>query len=164
MSDMFTNPASASAGITWSEARGHLLLISPVSQEKGIQTSFGLTDAIRATVVDLDVKDSSGMPTVYDDTLVFPKVLQSQLRPKIGGRVLGRLGQGLAKSGQDAPWTLNDFSPEDADLASRYLTHVAKSQFGGAAPVATQQAPVVAQADPWAKQDAPAFPNGDAPF
>lgn len=149
MTDQFSNPAS-SAGIEWTAVNGHLLLVSPHSQEHGIVTAYGPADAVRADITDLDAVDpNTGLPFVYEDILVFPKVLQSQLRPKFGGKVLGRLGQGAAKQGQDPPWTLADFTPQDAQRATAYLAHIA---------TLAMRAPA---ADPWAS--APAAPPQQAP-
>ena len=106
--DPFAGPAS-STGITWDELKGHLVLVDVKSQETDIVTAYGTTDAIRGDVIDLDTDDQ------YTDTLVFPKVLQGQLRPRIGGKVLGRVGQGEKKPGQSAPWKLED--PSEADKA-----------------------------------------------
>jgi hypothetical protein len=39
--------------------------------------------------------------------------------------VLGRLGQGVAKPGQSAPWTLTPASDADKVTAGKYLEHVA---------------------------------------
>lgn len=125
--DMFSAPASTN-GIDWKAALGHLLLVSPLSVEEKVNTSLGEKDAIRADVVDLDTNDT------YTDVLVFPRVLQGQLRPKIGGKVLGRLGQGTAKPGQSAPWVLQDFTPDDAKKASAYIEQQNRSQFSAPAP------------------------------
>jgi hypothetical protein len=123
MTDMFSPPASTQ-GISWQDSKGALLLISPLSIETGVSTVHGPTDAIRADIVNLDTGET------FTDVLVFPKVLQGQLRSKLGGKVLGRLGQGVAKPGQSAPWTLVDFTPDDAKKAQDYL---AKSAVSGIA-------------------------------
>ena len=59
--------------------------------------------------------------TLPPDTLVFPKLLQSQLRSQIGKKVLGRLGQGSAKPGQSAPWLLNEASADDIAKAEAWV-------------------------------------------
>jgi hypothetical protein len=114
MTDMFSAPASTQ-GINLDSAKGHLLLIEPLSQEQGVQTVHGPADPIRANVVDLDTEER------FEDILVFPRVLISQLKPRIGGKVLGRLGRGTAKPGQSAPWVLQEFSSEDATRAKAYI-------------------------------------------
>lgn len=120
--DMFDGPGSAS-GLEWEALNGALLLIKPLSVEHGIETSFGEKDAVRADVAVLDGPDEG---TEYNDTLVFPKVIQGQIRSNAGtGRFnLGRLGQGEAKKGQKPPWKLGD--PTDADKETA-RTHLAKA-------------------------------------
>ena len=66
-----------------------------------------------------------------DGVLVFPRVLQSQLKPKVGQMVLGRLGQGTAKPGQSAPWMLTE--PTDADRTVG-LAHLNKAKANADAP------------------------------
>jgi hypothetical protein len=121
--DMFDGPSS-STGIKWEDINGRLLLITPHSVEVGIKTSFGDTDAVRADVTVLDGPDA---PTDYRDTLIFPKVLQGQVRSNAGtGRMnLGRLGQGNKKPGQSAPWMLGDPTDADKQVAR---AHLAKTQ------------------------------------
>jgi len=114
----FATPA-ASSGIDWSELNGCLLVVEPSEIVKSISTNLGLTDAVRANVT---VVDGAKAGTKYDDTLVFPKVLQSQLNSRIGQKVLGRLGQGQAKPGQSPPWMLNPGSPEDEQKAVAFLS------------------------------------------
>ncbi len=69
--------------------------------------------------------------------LIFPRVLQSQLRAYIGtGKgALGRLGKGVAKAGQSAPWQLD--TPTDADKATAraYLAGKSAPAPAGTAPV-----------------------------
>lgn len=122
----FSAPAST-AGIDLDAAKGHLLLVTPVAQEKDVKTVHGLADPVRADVVDLDTGEE------FTDILIFPRVLISQLKPKIGEKVLGRLGQGTAKAGQSAPWVLADFSADDAKKASEWVEKQAKPAFSSAA-------------------------------
>lgn len=117
MSDPFANPATPS-GIQWDDHKGRLLLIEPKAVEFGIQTAFGEKDAIRADVTIIDAPDA---PEVYDDALIFPGVLISQTRSLIGEKVLGRLSQGAAKSGQKPPWRLDEATDADRDIGVKYL-------------------------------------------
>jgi hypothetical protein len=121
----FTSPASTS-GVDWNATKGHLLLVTPLSLEEGVNTSLGAKDAVRADVVDLDTGDE------YSDVLVFPRVLIGQLRARIGQKVLGRLGQGVAKVGQSAPWVLQDFTADDAKKAQAWIDRQSKPAFSGA--------------------------------
>ena len=99
------------------ELNGALVLIKVKEAMYGVQTSFGLTDPVRCTVHAIDGRHANA---VFEDTLVFPKVLAGQLRNYVGSTVLGRLGQGVAKAGQSAPWVLNATSDADKALARSY--------------------------------------------
>lgn len=125
MSDAFAAPSSAS-GITWAGLKGSLLLFKVHGIENGIKTVHGEAQAARADVIVLDGADAD---TVYTDTLVFPKVLISQVKPSVGSMVLGRLGQGKAKPGQSAPWTLAEATEADKVLAREYLSRTAPTPF-----------------------------------
>ena len=116
--DPFTDPAAAGAGIEWKDHKGALLLFTVSGVEPEIKTAYGTSDAVRVDVV---VLDGDGAGTEYPDALVFPKVLQSQLRSRVGHKVLGRLGQGVAKSGQSAPWQLEAATDADKAKAKQYL-------------------------------------------
>jgi hypothetical protein len=113
----FAAPA-ASSGIEWESLKGALLIIEPTEVVHNIGTNYGTTNAVRANV---HVIDGPKAGETYDDTLVFPKVLQSQVSSRIGQKVLGRLGQGVAKPGQSPPWTLNIGTPADEATAVQWL-------------------------------------------
>ena len=126
---MFSAPSAPSGGIKWEDHKGHLLLIEPLSVEEGIATTFGTASAVKANVVVIDTDER------FDDCLIFPKILQSQVRSQIGAKVLGRLGQGQAKSGQSAPWLLGEASPEDIAKGEKWVTdHAAPKVQSAAAP------------------------------
>lgn len=114
----FAQPAAPGEGIQLKDHLGALLLIDVISLETGIATTFGDADAIKA---DVSVIDGPGSGTDYSETLIFPKVLQSQLKRSVGQKVLGRLGQGQAKPGQSAPWVLNEASAEDIAKGEAFL-------------------------------------------
>jgi hypothetical protein len=130
MSNPFAAPA-ASAGITWADLDGLLLLIEPLAEETGIPTVHGEAKAVRANVTVLDGPNAGER---HDDTLIFPKILQSQVRPKIGEKVLGRLGQGNKKPGQSAPWILNEATPADVQIGVNWLAQSARPAAAQAAP------------------------------
>ena len=123
--DQFGQP-SDSTGIAWADLKGTLLLVKV--HEAGIEmdTQFGKSSAVRADVIVLDGDDAG---TEYNDTLIFPKVLQSQVKSKVGGMVLGRLGQGEAKKGQSAPWKLAPNTEADAKVAREYLAKTTDAPF-----------------------------------
>lgn len=114
----FSQPAAASGGIDWASLNGALLIIQPTEVVHDINTSFGPSDAVRANVI---VVDGPQANEVYEDTLVFPKILKSQLSSRVGENVLGRLGQGTAKPGQSPPWTLNPGTSQDEQAAIAVL-------------------------------------------
>jgi hypothetical protein len=113
----FATPATAQ-GIKWADHKGELLLIDVKSMETGVSTTFGESDAVRA---DVAVIDGESKGETYPDCLIFPKALISQLRPRIGARVLGRLTQGVAKAGQSAPWLLAEATEADVAVGTAYL-------------------------------------------
>jgi len=104
---------------------GQLLHITVGNVVKGIETSFGVTDAIQADIVVLS-GDQKGEELT--DTLIFPKVLQSQLAQHVGAAdpvILARLGQGIAKPGKSAPWVLNPPTAEDLAVGQKYEAYAA---------------------------------------
>jgi hypothetical protein len=117
MSNPFASPGSTS-GLDLKTLNGTLLLIEPISLETGVKTSLGDKDAIRANVAVLDGPDAG---TEINDALVFPRVLIGQLRSRVGQRVLGRLGQGVPKPGQSAPWILHEATAADVEIGTRWL-------------------------------------------
>lgn len=119
MTDPFATPGS-SAGVDYKELNGRLLLIEPLTLETGVKTSLGDKDAVRANIVVLDGPDAG---TEHNDTLVFPRVLIGQLRSRIGQKVLGRLGQGTAKPGQNAPWMLSEATDADRKIGVEWLAN-----------------------------------------
>jgi hypothetical protein len=119
MTSPFAAPAAPGAGIDLKTLNGALLLFTVHEQVQGIATVHGPSDAIRC---DVAVLDGGSAGDEYTDTLIFPKVLQGQLRPSVGGKVLGRLGQGVAKPGQSAPWVLSAATPADTQIGMAYVS------------------------------------------
>ncbi len=128
MTAPFSKPNPPGAGIDLKPLTGALLLVDVHALEQGIQTTFGPTDAVRA---DVTVLDGPLAGERYRDTLLFPKVLQQQLRGQIGQKVLGRLGTGAAKPGQSAPWVLAEATDQDTKVA---VAHLAQTTVSSAAP------------------------------
>ena len=128
----FATPAAPSGGIEWASYKGSLLLIDVIAQEHGVQTVHGPADPVRANV---SIIDGPGAGETFDDTLIFPKVLIGQTKSRIGEKVLGRLGQGVAKPGQSAPWQLEAATPEEIAKAEAWLAQKATPA------VASAQAP-----------------------
>ena len=120
MTDPFSKPA-AGGKFTAADHKGKLLLITPTSYEQGIATTFGDKDAVKANIVVIDEGNPSGSE-VIEDALLFGGVLIGQTKSFVGkGLVLGRLGQGTAKKGQNAPWLLEDPTDAEKDKARAYL-------------------------------------------
>lgn len=115
---MFTSPGAAGGGWSVADSDGHLVVIDVQSHERDIPTSLGDRDAVKATVHDIDAGDT------FEDVLIFPKVLIGALKSRVGQKVLGTIGQGVAKPGQNPPWVLFDASgdPVAVDRATAYLT------------------------------------------
>lgn len=105
---------------------GCLLVIWPSALEEDVPTTFGASDAIRATVL---IVDGPQAGEVIEDALIFPKVLVSNLRSKVGRQVLGRLSQGIAKPSQDPPWIIVPFDDDDVALAVPAVQAYKSGQF-----------------------------------
>lgn len=124
MSD-FGKPSS-SAGIEWKNLLGKLVIVKVHEVIASMKTVHGDGSAVRADVIVLDGDDAG---KEYNDTLIFPKVLQSQVKSQVGGMVLGRVGQGVAKPSQSAPWTFNEATEADAVIARAYLAEKSPTPF-----------------------------------
>lgn len=122
---LFNDPSTAT-GIDWKELHGSLLLITPHEFIPEINTVHGANPAVRADVV---ILDGSKAGEKFADTLIFPKVLQTQVKGQIGSLVLGRLGQGQKKPGQSAPWTLAAATDADKTIGRDYLAANAEPPF-----------------------------------
>lgn len=129
----FADPAAPSSGLDYKEINGRLLLVQVLSVEDHVPTVHSKpgekSPAVRANVT---VLDGPTPGTEYEDTLIFPKVLQSQLRSRVGQMVLGRLGQGYAKPGQSAPWQLAAATDEDKAVADQYMRRQQQPQISSA--------------------------------
>jgi hypothetical protein len=139
------NQPSAAAGdkLDIEQLNGRLLLIWPKEVKVAVATSFGPKDPLVADIVVLDG------PTAGEelrDAFIFPGVMIGQLKGYIGNPnpALGRVGYGVAKPGQKAPWQLNDFTEQDAAIASAWIN--AHPRGFANAPAAQQQPPAQQQA------------------
>ena len=118
----FRDPTTGGDKLPLDELKGALLLFSVHEQMAEMQTSFGAATPIRA---DVAVLDGTRKGEAFTDALIFPRVLQGNLRGAIGEMVIGRLGKGTAKAGQSAPWVLEAATDADKQVGERYLAHVA---------------------------------------
>ena len=112
----FSAPAAGSV-LKPAEIEGHLLVVEPNEYIEKMATQMGESDAVRCTVHDITDK------TTHDEVLWFSTVLVGSLRSRVGQKVLGVMGKGVAKPGQTAPWLLQDASsvPEAVKAAQEYL-------------------------------------------
>lgn len=129
----YATPGAPADPVNWQELTGSLLLVKPLSVETGIQTVHGAASAVRANMT---VLDGPQRGREYADALVFPRMLQAQLKSRIGKMVLGRLTQGQAKPGQTAPWVLDAATDADKQIADQYRAR--NSQPTYAAPASAQ--------------------------
>jgi hypothetical protein len=94
-----------------SDLKGHLLIVYPLGYVDEIQTQFGPSDAIVVDVVDLDDKDDHGAAgKVYRRSTFFQNLLIGSLKSQIGTKVLGVMGQSVAKQGRNPGWIIVDMS------------------------------------------------------
>ena len=127
----YTPPSSGGDNLPLPDLLGALLRIEVTEALTDVQTSFGPANPVRANVA---VLDGERKADEFDDALIFPRVLVSQLKPNVGKVVLGRLGKGTAKPGQSAPWTLGAPTSDDIETAKKYDAYKATQ-------VASQTAP-----------------------
>lgn len=114
----FNDPSSSDL-LPLDDLLGALLLLTVYEETDEINTVHGPQTAIRADVAVLDGVHEGEQ---FGDTLIFPRVLKSQLRRSTGGMmVLGRLAQGNKKPGQNPPWTLNAATDADRLLAQKFV-------------------------------------------
>lgn len=116
--DPFSDPSS---GVKITEYDGRLLLVTPLVYTESVNTQYGDTDCIDAEVV---VLDGPGAPEDLGSVRIFQNALIGSLKPKIGrdkAMTLGRLGQGVAKNGNNPPWILNAANDADKKVARDYL-------------------------------------------
>ena len=105
------------------ELLGCLVLVYARELREDVATTYGPSDAI---VVDIHVLDGGKGGEKFENTMLFQKALIGSLRSAIGGEpVLGRVGQGVNKPGQSAPYILQPFTDADAALATGYIQRMA---------------------------------------
>jgi len=117
-------------GVKVADFNGHLLIVSPIEFKANIQTVNGPADAIEVNVIDLDTNEE------HISLLWFNVALKNALKPLIGQKVLGRIGQGIAKPGKNPPWLLND-ATGDADAVAKANAYIAGALPKVAAPATT---------------------------
>lgn len=138
--EMFDQPGPAQGdSFEWSAHQGRLLMIEVIEVIDHVPTVHTQpgekSPAIRANIT---LIDGLLVGKVARDALVFPKVLQGQLRRSVGRKVLGRLGQGTPTPGKSAAWELAEATPADVAAAQAFLANRAANGMAAPAPATSQ--------------------------
>jgi hypothetical protein len=152
---MFQQPSQGDQ-VKVAELVGCLVLIWARDFREDITTTFGPSDAVAC---DIHVLDGAKGGEKFENTLVFQRVLIGSLKPAIGGDpVLARIGQGIAKPGQSAPYMLNPYTQTDAAIATGYIQRMPKpfQAAGNGGPTTTAPGATPAPAPTAAAPSAPA--------
>lgn len=119
----FNDPGTGGDQLPLDDLGGALLLVDVHEQMPEMPTVHGPSTPIRC---DVYVLDGPLKASEYIDALVFPRILQMQLRGSIGGKVIGRLGRGAPrKAGQSPPWELSKATDGDKAIGERFLAFLA---------------------------------------
>jgi hypothetical protein len=105
----FASPAAGSV-LKPASVEGHLLVVEPEEYIERMTTQMGESDAVRCTVHDITEGQT------HESVLWFSTILVGSLRTRVGQKVLGVMGKGVAKPGQTAPWILVDAIGQTAAL------------------------------------------------
>lgn len=109
---------------------GNLVLFTPTEYLEEVTTDFGTKDAVLTDVV---VLDAPGGPVEYRDITIFQAAMIGVLKrrvPKVGpggdivrpgSKVLGVIGKGEGKKGQQAPYKIMDVDDAQRQMARDYL-------------------------------------------
>lgn len=118
----FAKPSAPSGGIDFKTLNGALLVVDVLSVEEHVPTVHTRPgEKSPAVKADVYVLDGANAGEEFVDTLIFPKILQSQLSRNVGQKVIGRLTQGTAKPGQSAPWMLAEATDTDNAAGETWL-------------------------------------------
>lgn len=124
-----SKPAQGS-GIQLKDHLGELIVFIGCVLEPDVQTTFGTSNAARVAIaVPLDGEQAG---EVFYDSLLFGKAMVPALTQAESDIVVGRLGQGAAKAGQNAPYILTDPTDEEVAAVTAWLEeNVAQTDEGG---------------------------------
>jgi hypothetical protein len=152
MPKQISGATAGGTGIDWNEFVGKLVVVEPLGQEFDIKTVHGTADAVRANVY---ILLGPGKVEEFEDTLIFQRVMQGQLKRKIGEVVVGRViaDKTRQKPGQSAPWVLAEPKEGDLDKAGQFWA--AKSM---SAPAKAEERP--ARSERQAPREEPATEDG----
>jgi hypothetical protein len=161
----FQQPAAGGDQVKIPELLGSLVLVYVREVRENITTPYGEKEAIAC---DLHTLDGPKGGEVFENSLIFQGALIGSLRSAAGGDpVLARIGQGVAKPGQSAPYILQPFTDADAAIATAYIAKMAKpfqppAAAAPANPAATAGPTLAAAASPSPAAASPATANGAA--
>lgn len=131
----FAKPAAPTGGIDFKQLLGALLVIDVISVEEHVPTVHTKPgEKSPAVKADVYVLDGAQQGEEYPSTLIFPRILQSQLGRSVGQKVIGRLTQGSAKPGQSAPWMLEEATDADNAAGEKWLASQKSASFATAQP------------------------------
>src|SRR5580698_7898589 len=118
---MFQQPQEASGEkVPMAEIVGSLSLIYVKDHRTGITTVHGEKDAVAC---DWHVMMGNHAGETFDNALIFQGALIGSLKGAVGGDpVLGRIGFGVGKPGQNPPYILQPFTAQDAAIATAWIT------------------------------------------
>lgn len=134
----FAQPGIGGDKFEAAKHNGHLLLFFPSAFRADVPTQNGTADCVDTKIVDLDTGET------LNDAKVWGKAMVPQLKGEVpDGMVLGRLGQGQGKAGNNPPWILHPHTEQDVAIAERYLAANPRNQFANPG---AQQAPAAAPA------------------
>jgi hypothetical protein len=118
----FADPSSGDQFVS-SEHLGQLCLFSIYEFESGFKTSAGESDIVRGDVVVLTSKKGKALdePELYENTIVFGKVLVSTLKAQVGKMaVLGVLSLGAKQEGKNQAYILKPADDDGRKIAIAY--------------------------------------------
>jgi hypothetical protein len=115
-----SRPSQGSGGFDKKEHEGHLcIFVEPKAEEMTTRYEKEATAARCSYTCCLECR------SVVSDALLFGAVLVPQLTNGGEELVVGKLGQGEAKAGQNAPWLLWDPTEEEEAKAEAFLERYA---------------------------------------
>jgi hypothetical protein len=105
--DLFTLPEDVSAGIKLEDIEGHLVIMRATGEMTKIDTKIGPSEYLPAEVLDLDDPENAG---VWQEIWIFSTGVGSQLKASQRQKkpIVGVIGKGEAKPGNNAPWLVLD--------------------------------------------------------
>jgi hypothetical protein len=162
----FAAPAPTGDRLKPEDCSGHLLAVCPIVVMPAFFPARANTDgsvkppadAVRCDVVDLDANNGQG--ATYVGIMWGQKVLCESLGRQLGEVVLGRMGRGVAKGGNNAPWLLVDASTDPAAIQRGQAFFAAhpnwRNEPSTGVPAQAAQAAQAAPGTPWPDGAVPA--------